>query len=149
MNKLSLHFTVEQFIRSQTAARLGINNTPADEHIVNMALLCYHVLQPLRESLEMPVWISSGYRCPALNKAIGGSKNSQHMLGQAADIVVSGVKPFTIAEAIHNLGLPVDQVIVEFGRWTHVSYSRKDRMEFLQTIDGGYAPLKFKKGGIA
>ena len=119
--KISKNFTLEELTKSQTAEALKIDNTPGAEQIINLCALVHHVLQPLRDHYGQPVKISSGYRCPALNKAVGGVTNSQHMRGQAADIKITGVTPTHIADYIAN-HLPYDQVIL-YPTFVHVSYS--------------------------
>ena len=94
--KLSEHFRLEEFTRSATATKLGIDNTPSAEAVSNLKALCENVLEPLRafinsgsphnQGVEWGLIISSGYRSPALNEAVGGAKNSQHMAGEACDI---------------------------------------------------------------
>ena len=109
---------------------------PPDEVIENLRALCVNVLQPLRDALGTPLKINSGYRCPALNKAINGAKNSQHMTGQAADIIdLTNGNPY-LFKKIKELNLPYDQMIDEFGfRWIHVSYDpKRNRHEILQAI---------------
>jgi hypothetical protein len=108
-------------------------NPPA-EIIENLRALCVNVLQPLRESLGTPVNLNSGYRCPSLNRAIKGAKNSQHMLGQAADIVDYTNGNEFLFRKIKELNLPFDQLIDEFGfRWVHVSYDpSRNRRQILQ-----------------
>lgn len=83
---LTPHFKLSEFIKSSTATARKIDNTPSQEVISNLQALCQNVLEPLREYFNCPIIIGSGYRSPALNKAVGGVKNSQHMTGQAADI---------------------------------------------------------------
>ena len=119
--KISKNFTLEEFSRSETAQRLKIDNAPGSEQIINLCALVHHVLQPLRDHYGQPVKISSGYRCPALNKAVGGASRSQHMRGQAADIKIPGVAPNQIADYICSR-LPYDQVII-YPTFVHVSYS--------------------------
>lgn len=85
--KLSEHFTLHEFERSETASARGIDNKVPPELIPNLKRLCVEILEPLRKYANEPVRISSGYRCPSLNKAVGGVKNSQHLKGQAADII--------------------------------------------------------------
>lgn len=119
--KISKNFSLEEFTHSDTAQRLKIDNTPETEQIINLCALVHHVLQPLRDHYGMPVKISSGYRCPALNKAVGGVSRSQHMRGQAADIKIPDVTPTHIADYIAN-HLPYDQVIL-YPTFVHVSYS--------------------------
>lgn len=81
------HFTFSEFVRSETATKKGIDNAIPNVQVENnIKALVDRVLDPLREFLELPIIINSGYRSPALNRAVGGSKNSQHMYGQAADI---------------------------------------------------------------
>lgn len=125
-------FTLREFTTSQTAVRRGIDNTPTEEHIKAMNDLCRHILDPLRSHLGRPVIITSGYRSPALNKAIGGAKNSQHALGQAADIVVPGMSVDEVIQNIVDLGLPYDQMIHEFGSWVHISYGPRQRRQALK-----------------
>ena len=83
---LTPHFKLSEFIKSSTATARKIDNTPSQEVISNLQALCQNVLEPLREYFNCPIIIGSGFRSPALNKAVGGVKNSQHMTGQAADI---------------------------------------------------------------
>lgn len=84
--QLSKHFKLSEFTRSATATTKKIDNTPSLEVVSNLQQLCIHVLEPLREHFNCPITISSGYRCQALNKAVGGVATSQHMTGEAADI---------------------------------------------------------------
>lgn len=125
--KLTDHFDLDEFVVSQTAERLGIDNMPPGEVVTNLRELCENVLEPLRVALG-PVLISSGYRCLALNTAIGGSPNSQHTRGEAADLSVRGR---TLAEVYNWLrtNTPFDQLIREFPPrgWVHVSYVRERR----------------------
>ncbi len=111
-----------EMVRSNTATRKEIDNTPNPVAEENLRNLCKFVLQPLRDHLGVPIRINSGYRCSELNEEIGGSKNSQHMEGRAADIDVPGYTPLEVANAIVELGLPFDQLIHEFRSWVHVSY---------------------------
>lgn len=82
------HFTLQELTRSATARRLGIDNTPPDEAVKNLTALVDNVLDPLREAWGSPIHVNSGYRCPALNRAVNGAPHSQHMRGEAADITV-------------------------------------------------------------
>ena len=96
--KLSDHFTLEEMTRSATASARNINNAlhPAHPHdaavIANLKHLCEEVLEPLRRHVGGPILISSGYRCPALNTAVGGATGSQHMTGEAADIYINSIE---------------------------------------------------------
>ncbi len=119
---LSSNFVLAEFVTSQEAERKGIDNTPSDEVVANLTALCEKVLEPLRQMLG-PVRVSSGYRSPALNTAIGGAKNSQHLTGHAADISINGRSLDEVYNWIYE-NTPFDQVIREFppGGWVHVSY---------------------------
>jgi len=104
--------------------------------IENLKALCVNILQPLRDALGSPLKINSGYRCPSLNKAIKGSLTSQHMTGQAADIIDLTHGNEFLFKKIKELNLPFDQMIDEFGfRWVHVSYDpKRDRRDILQAV---------------
>ena len=122
-----MHFTVEEMYASDTAKRLGINNIPSLQQMINLVYLCAYVLEPLRVAMGKPINISSGFRSQALNKAVGGVYNSQHLKGQAADIDIQGDMAFgrKIFDYIRD-HLPFDQLIWEHTKsgtyWVHVSY---------------------------
>jgi uncharacterized protein YcbK (DUF882 family) len=132
--KLSKHFTLEELSVSQYAVRHDINNTPPPEAVASLRGLVDAVLQPLRDVLNRPVIVTSGYRCEELNMGINGSPTSQHMLGQAADIVVPELGTFEVVRTVLELGLPFDQLIEEFGRWVHVSHCGIRRGEVLRAM---------------
>jgi hypothetical protein len=113
-------------------------NPPA-EVIENLRALCVNVLQPLRDALNSPVNLNSGYRCPSLNQAIGGARNSQHMTGHAADIIDLNNGNENLFKKIKQLNLPFDQMIDEFDfRWVHVSYDPvRNRRQILQAVKNG------------
>ena len=111
--KLSQNFSLNEFTKSQTATRHNIDNTPSMTIILNLTSLCESVLQPIRNHFMKPMIISSGYRCEELNTKIGGSKTSQHVLGQASDIEVLGVSNLELSDWIH-INLDYDQLILEF-----------------------------------
>ncbi len=142
---LSKHFSLKEFTRSQTAARFGIRNEPTPEAIMRMMALCENILEPLREEVGRPVIITSGYRSPELNQRIGGSNWSQHMRGEAADIVIPGFSPLAVCKLIVELDLPFDQLIHEFGEWAHVSYSSRKRGETL-TASFSETGVRYTKG---
>lgn len=119
--RLSRNFTLEEFLRSQTATRNDIDMTPPPEVVENIRRLVNEILQPLRDAVNTVVTVTSGYRPLVLNRLIGGSSTSQHVLGEAADIVVVGMLPIDVARVIRDLELPYWQLIHEFGQWTHVS----------------------------
>jgi zinc D-Ala-D-Ala carboxypeptidase len=125
--RLSKNFTLSEMTKSQSAERLDIDNTP-DQHVIeNLKFLCERVLQPLRD-IAGPLIISSGYRSHALNKAIGGSQTSQHVLGLAADIESPTMGNEDLARLIANKIPIFDQLILEYhtqgqpsSGWVHVS----------------------------
>ena len=136
--KLSENFTLEELIRSNTAERMGIDNVPKDEKVVeNLRSLCLEVLQPLRDYFGAPVHINSGYRCPELNMAVGGVKNSQHCRGEAADIRIVSPKQGREWAAWIEDNCRFDQMLLERNKngavWLHVSCKRdasKNRQSF-------------------
>ena len=148
---LSKNFTLQEFTKSVSAIRNDIDNSPNAEHIRNIQLLVKYVLQPLREGLNKPIRITSGYRSEALNKAINGSKKSQHCKGQAADLQfkVNGVMSNKmIWDKIIELDLPFDQMINEFNySWIHISYNHEyNRKAMLEAYkESGKTKYKFVK----
>ena len=125
--KLSEHFSLGEFVRSSTAQRMSINNTPDAEVIENLRNLCTKVLEPLREHLGQPVVITSGFRSKRLNETVGGVKNSQHLRGEAADLMVEGEKQARDWIRWMMDFLEFDQLILEKkGKkvWVHVSLKR-------------------------
>ena len=124
---LGRFFSWAELTRSNTARRLGLDNTPTPEAQANLRALVADVLDPLREKLGRPIRVSSGYRAPAVNRAIDGAARSQHMRGEAVDIEVDGMSAQELAAFILRSGLPVDQVIwydPERGGHVHLSYTR-------------------------
>jgi len=126
------YFTLDELTRSRTATRLGIDNTPTTEAAACLKLLVEHVLDPLRQAWGRPIAVTSGYRCPQLNKAVGGVPGSQHLLGQAADIVAGSPRDNArLYKLLQQLRLPVDQAIDEHGhQWLHVSYGPRNRRSY-------------------
>ena len=128
---VTMHFTIEELYASETAKRLGIDNKPSVQKMINLVYLAAYVLEPLRVAMSEPVRISSGYRCEKLNKAVGGVYNSQHLKGQAADICIDGdmAKGRKWFNYIRN-HLPFDQLIWEHDKsgtyWIHVSFVYPD-----------------------
>lgn len=129
------YFTIAELVKSDTANKKKINNTPTKEIENNLNQLITNILDPLRESWGNPIIVSSGYRCQELNKAVGGAKTSQHTLGQAADIhTKSNTKEENkkLFNLIKSLKLPFDQLINEYNyKWVHVSYSPRHRRQIL------------------
>ena len=126
------HFSIAELTRSNTASARGIDNTPSPEIVENLTALVENVLDPLREAWGKPIHVNSGYRCPALNKAVNGAAHSQHMLGQAADITAGSTKENArLYRLVKELNLPVDQAIDEYGfKWLHLSYGPRHRRQF-------------------
>jgi zinc D-Ala-D-Ala carboxypeptidase len=116
--QLTKNFSLGEFLRSQTASRHGIPMDPPRQVVVNLTRLCCLVLQPLRAHFGAPIVITSGYRPPALNQAIGSSSASQHVLGLAADFAIPGVSVSQVFDEVRALRLPYDQLINEFGSWS-------------------------------
>lgn len=119
---LSPHFTLEELISSEYAARHDIDNTPRDGDIDNLEQLAY-TLEQVRTILKAPIIIYSAYRNAAVNAGIGGSQNSAHLLGLAADIKCPQFgSPYLVAEAVRASGIRYDQLIREYG-WVHLGLS--------------------------
>ncbi len=125
---LTDNFTLEELVKSETALRHNIDNTPGEIEIENLKRLCEKILQPVREHFNTGVKVNSGYRSPAANQKVGGSPTSDHCKGQAADIEIPGVPNADLAQWITE-NLDFTQVILEFytqgvpdSGWVHVSY---------------------------
>lgn len=127
--KLTPHFELAEFLRSQAAARSGETLEPPPFVVDNLKRLCVDVLEPLRTSLGQAIVISSGWRPKWLNTAIGGAQNSAHLTGRAADIHVPGMTSAELARFIQRQRLPVDKCIDEFGQWVHVQVSEKPEID--------------------
>ena len=144
--KITNNFTLGEFTKSETADKLHIDNHGAlnERVMVNLGNLCTHVLQPLRERAGIPIFISSGFRCPKLNKAVKGSSSSQHVKGEAADIYIDPKNKQSLFDILLMIvkTIEYDQLIWETradGRkWIHVSYVtyRKNRKMKLKCEDG-------------
>lgn len=133
---LTPHFTRAELVFSQTAARLGIDNTPPDWVWDNLQSLCEACLEPARQAFG-PIIVTSGYRCPVLNAKIPGSaRASQHTLGEAADIVPLHISMGVLARWL-TAHVLFDQVIFEWN-WLHVSHKRtgEQRAQVLQLMPG-------------
>lgn len=125
---LSANFTLKELTKSDTATRLGLDNTPDDEQIESLRLLCENILQPVRDHFGKPVKITSGFRCPAVNQATGGSATSDHCKGQAVDFEIDGLPNPDVAQWIMD-NLDYTQLILEFytqgqpnSGWIHCSF---------------------------
>lgn len=140
---ITKNFSYEEFYQSATARKMGFYEqfTPPDDVVENIERLVINLLQPLRDLLPGVMIISSGYRCPRLNQAVGGVQKkdgtiSQHVKGEAADIIYTenGLKKSQkLIETLRDSGLDFDQCIDEKkGTWVHLSYSSNNRKQFLK-----------------
>lgn len=136
----SRYFSYWEMTRSRTAQKLHLNNEPTEEQLRNLQALVTNVLDPLREAWGGPITVTSGFRSRQVNSAVGGAKNSQHWLGQAADIICAEGPRSTraLGEYIIDLHLPFDQLIFEGEsarvlacQWIHVSYGPRNRRQVL------------------
>jgi len=129
--QITKHFTLDELCASATAKARGIQNKPNAQQIIALVYLTCYVLEPLRDAMNEPIPISSGFRCEQLNRAVGGVSNSQHMRGQAADLCIGGdlEKGKRWFNWIKN-NLKFDQLIWEHSRsgtyWVHVSFVHPD-----------------------
>lgn len=137
VTKLSPHFTLDELTASQTAIQRNIKNSPNKKELANLRRLCRTILEPFR-ALVGPLHVSSGFRSEALNRITSGVPNSQHRLGQAADILPINTELKTAYLKLVDSKIPFDQAIFEFGRWIHVSWNAKPR---------GQKLVAFKKTG--
>ncbi len=153
MVKLSQNFTIQEYIKSQTALRQGIDNTPTEEHMGNATALFRNVVQKVRDQFGVTV-INSGYRGEALNKAVGGSSTSQHCKGEAVDIECPGTPNYDVAKWIED-NLDFDQLILEFytpgvpdSGWVHVSYKSEGNRKSVLTAMKENGKTVYKPGLI-
>lgn len=138
---LSPNFTLSEMTKSSTADRLGIDNSASKEIQDRLAALCGAILEPVRTYYKRPVTVNSGYRCLALNKAVGSKPTSQHVDGDAVDFEVSGINNYELANWCAE-NLDFDQLILEFhdrnipdSGWVHCSYTGKNHRKSILTID--------------
>ena len=149
---LTTNFTLQEFTRSATAERIGFENKPNARHIKAMTALCVNVLEPVRAWIRRTpqyndaiVKITSSYRNPRLNQLVGGSKTSQHLKGEAADIEVlypylpngkqmAPLIPFDTFQMIRASKIEFDQMILEFNEWVHISYRSDGRPQRRQVL---------------
>jgi hypothetical protein len=152
--KLSNYVSLSEVTKSDTAKRKGISNEPTPEHLENLKTISVEVFDKVREHFGVPIYISSGYRSEALNKAIGGSKNSDHNLGRALDLDQdghgNGVTNMEVFEFIKD-NLEFDQLIGEFQRadgnfdWVHVGYRKgANRKQILVAYRDASGKTKYK-----
>ena len=134
-------FSIAEMTKSDTARRLGIDNTPSDDIKKNLTLFINTVLDPIREDWGSPIIVSSGYRCPELNKAVGGVKTSGHMYGYCADLQVKGdLRKFSnfVIEWMKEHQMKWDQIIWEKSgnvTWLHFCWIGKDGKQRMKNFD--------------
>lgn len=135
------YFSISEMTRSDTARRLGIDNTPSDSIKKNLTLFINKVLDPIREDWGSPIIVSSGYRCPELNKAVGGVKTSGHQYGFCADLQVKGdLRKFSnfVIEWMKEHQMKFDQIIWEKSgnvTWLHFCWIGKDGKQRMKCFD--------------
>lgn len=140
--QLSPHFSLESMVASQIAARLGINNTPSNFVLGNLTDTCNR-MEGVRALLgNRPILVSSGYRAPAVNAAVGGAPTSAHMTGHAIDFTCPEFgTPMEVAEFLSKQVFQFDQLIYEFSSWVHLSFDPAYRRQCLSIARGtGYQP---------
>jgi len=151
--QISEHLLLSELTRSESAKRRGLSNMPTPAHIENLKVLAANIFEPIRAHFNVPIHISSGYRSDELNRAIKGSKTSQHCKGEAVDIDMdgTGISNYQIFDFIND-NLKFDQLIWEFGTkenpsWVHVSFAAngKQRGQVLRAVQRGtktaYLPM--------
>jgi hypothetical protein len=152
--RLSKNFALSEMVKSATAERLNVDNSPSDIHLVNLTHLAIRILQPVRDEFGV-ITINSGYRSPALNAKVGGSKTSQHCNGQAADFESFSTPNPDLAKWIAN-NLEFDQLILEFydgvnpnSGWVHCSYNLMgNRRKILTALKTG-GKVVYKNGFVS
>lgn len=123
---VQLHFKLSELIESETANRLGIDNMPRGYEYISLTRLVLNTLEPLRELCGHPIQVTSGFRCEALNKAVGGVPNSQHVKGEAVDITAGSIEANKRMFELAVDYVPFDQIILEQGgKWVHISYKNR------------------------
>lgn len=134
---IKLNFTMSELLKSDIAEKYNISNIPDKQSLDNMLILICECLQPIRNFINKPMIISSGYRSPRLNghPLINGAPNSQHVTGQAVDFTIKGMTPKQIIEKVKGSGVEFDQLINEHNIWVHISYNKgKNRKQILEII---------------
>jgi zinc D-Ala-D-Ala carboxypeptidase len=152
---LTKNFTLEEMTKSETALRYDIDNTPNEQEISAMKLLAEKVLQPVRDHFGKGVKVNSGFRNQDVNQKVGGSRNSDHIRGQAADIEIPGIPNAELAEWIKD-NLQFNQLILEFytpgvpdSGWVHVSYIPEDNKKQVLTATKKDGKTVYLQGLVA
>lgn len=137
------NFHLWEFTESRTAARKGIDNSPDPTHIRNLNALCRLFLQPVRDRYSSPILITSGYRCPELNRAVGGVEDSLHKTGKAADFKVVGYEAKTVFSGVDLIeGIQYSELILyPSEKRLHVGISNMNTQNKYIERDGEYEPV--------
>lgn len=140
--KLTEHFSLEEFTFSEIAARKGLDNTPSEVVTANLRIVAER-METIREAIQQPIIITSGYRSERVNKLVGGSATSAHCDGWACDFRSPAFgSNYALARRVSGLGLKFDQIIHEYGQWVHVSFDPRTRLQLLTIFSSkiGYKP---------
>lgn len=153
--QLTANFSLNEMIKSETALRHDLDNTPGETEIENLRVLCEQILQPIRDAYGRGVKVNSGFRHPNVNAAVGGSKTSDHCKGQAADIEIPGIPNADLAQYIAD-NFDFTQLILEFytpgipdSGWVHVSYDPNNLKKQVMTAMRENGKTVYKPGLIA
>jgi len=153
--QLTQNFSLAEMVKSETALRNGLDNTPGDAEIENLRTLCEQILQPIRTAYGRGVKVNSGFRHPNVNAAVGGSRTSDHCKGQAADIEIPGIPNADLAQYIAD-NFEFTQLILEFytpgipdSGWVHVSYDPSNLKKQVLTAMRENGKVVYKPGLIA
>jgi putative chitinase len=138
--QLTEHFSLEEFTLSSTALALGIDNTPTPEHLENLKRLA-QAMETVRALFNAVIEITSAYRNPQVNAAVGGVPNSAHAVGNAADFHVHGLDDLSAAKKIRDSALKFDQLILEKNRCVHISFDPALRQQVLRQPGGPGSPV--------
>ena len=121
---MQLNFSISELCKSDKAKQKGIKNIPNISQVDNLLNLIFYTLQPIRNLLQKPMIISSGFRCPELNKLVGGVSNSQHLEGKAVDFTVPNETVAGIIFKIQTSNIEYDQILNEYDKWVHISFNK-------------------------
>ena len=124
---MTLNFSISELVKSDMAINHNINNMPGVLELDNLLNLIFYCLQPIRDKLNKPMIITSGFRCPQVNMLVRGKSNSQHLKGQAADFVVGGFTPAELIKKITAMNIEYDQLINEYDKWVHISFNKGNK----------------------
>lgn len=138
--QLSEHFSLIEFTNSSKAISMGVENKPTPEHMVNLRNLAQQ-MEAVRALFDRPIEITSGYRNPEVNAAVGGVPDSDHALGHAADFHVDGLADLAVAKKIRSSKLRFDQLIFEKNRCVHISFHPRMRQQVLRQPGGPGSPV--------